>query len=185
MLGRRRSDVVGGAREAAVVVRAADRRRGEDGLCGNQPSCGAPEIDFHTASDRELRDAPVVVRVPVVVAEMFVVVGPSILGRLRRSREAIALYRKTLPVVARVHGESDQLTLIMMNNYGGALYEDPRATLDDFREAVNTLEETERTARRVLGGAHPLMLSLESNLREAQAALRSREAGKKVVFVKK
>ena len=81
MLGRRRSDVVGGAREAAVVevvVRAADRRRGEDGLCGNQPaSCGAPEIDFHTAADRELRDAPVVVRVPVVVAEMFVIVGPT------------------------------------------------------------------------------------------------------------
>ena len=31
----------------------------------------------------------------------------------------------------------------------------PRATLDDLREAVRTLEETERTARRVLGGAHP------------------------------
>ena len=79
VLGRRRG-VVGGAREAPVVevvVRAADRRRGEDGLCGNQPSCGTPEIDFHTASDRELRNAPVVVRVPVVVAEMFVVVGPS------------------------------------------------------------------------------------------------------------
>ena len=39
--------------------------------------CGTLEIDFHTAPDRELRDAPVVVRVPVVVAEMFVVVGPS------------------------------------------------------------------------------------------------------------
>ena len=39
--------------------------------------CGTLEIDFHTAPDRELRDAPVVVRVPVVVAEMFVVVGPT------------------------------------------------------------------------------------------------------------
>ena len=56
VLGRRRGVVVGDAREAPVVevvVRAADRRRGEDGLCGNQPSCGAPEIDFHTASDRD------------------------------------------------------------------------------------------------------------------------------------
>ena len=28
-------------------------------------------------------------------------------------------------------------------------------TLDDLRESVTTLEETARTARRVLGGAHP------------------------------
>ena len=44
-------------REAPVVVRAVDRRRAQDGC--------------------ELRNAPVVVRVPVVVAEMFVVVGPT------------------------------------------------------------------------------------------------------------
>ena len=98
----------------------------------------------------------------------------SILGRLRRSREAIALYRKTLPAVARAYGESDQLTLIMMNNYGAALYEDDCATLDDISEATSTLVKTARTARRVLGGAHPLMLSIETNLRDAQAALRSR-----------
>ena len=29
------------------------------------------------------------------------------------------------------------------------------ATPDDFREAMTTLEETARTARRVLGAAHP------------------------------
>ena len=98
----------------------------------------------------------------------------SILGRLRRSREAIALYRKTLPAVARAYGESDQLTLIMMNNYGAALYEDDCATLDDISEATSTLVKTARTARRVLGGAHPLMLSIEKNMRDAQAALRSR-----------
>ena len=40
-------------------------------------------------------------------------------------------------------------------NYARALYEDVGATLDDLREAVATLEDTERTARRVLGGAHP------------------------------
>ena len=33
-----------------------------------------------------------------------------------------------------------------------ALYQDPRATLDDLREAVTTLEDTERIARRVFGG---------------------------------
>ena len=30
------------------------------------------------------------------------------------------------------------------------------STLGDLREAVTRLEETERTARRVLGGAHPV-----------------------------
>jgi len=49
------------------------------------------------------------------------------------------------------------------------------ATLDDVREAVATLVETERTARRVLGGAHPLTSGIENNLRLAQAALRARE----------
>ena len=33
--------------------------------------------------------------------------------------------------------------------------EDDAATLDDLREAVTTLEDAERIARRVLGGAHP------------------------------
>ncbi len=49
------------------------------------------------------------------------------------------------------------------------------ATLDDFREAVSTLEEIERTARRVLGGAHPLAVDIERYLRNARATLAARE----------
>ena len=56
-----------------------------------------------------------------------------------------------------------------------ALYEDPNATLDDLREAVTTLEEIERTARRVLGGAHPTTDAVERCLRKARAALRARK----------
>ena len=52
---------------------------------------------------------------------------------------------------------------------------DPGATLDDLREAVTTLEETARIARRVLGGAHPTAVGIEHRLREARAALRARE----------
>ena len=48
---------------------------------------------------------------------------------------------------------------------------DPGATLDDFREAVTTLGEIERTARRVLGGTHPLTKGIEDDLRNARAAL--------------
>ena len=52
---------------------------------------------------------------------------------------------------------------------------DTGATLDDLREAVTTLDETERTARRVLGGAHPVTVDIAKSLREARAALRARE----------
>ena len=49
------------------------------------------------------------------------------------------------------------------------------ATHEDLREAVTTLEETERIARRVLGGAHPLVVRIEFVLRQSRAALRARE----------
>ena len=52
---------------------------------------------------------------------------------------------------------------------------DPGATLDELREAVTTLEDTERRARRVLGGAHPDVGLLELSLRGARATLAARE----------
>ena len=52
---------------------------------------------------------------------------------------------------------------------------DVDATLNDLREAVTTLEETDRTARRVLGGAHATTAEIELSLRNARAALRARE----------
>ena len=59
--------------------------------------------------------------------------------------------------------------------YARALYFEPSATLDDLREAATTLEDAERIARRVLGGAHPITVDMEANLRLARAALRARE----------
>ena len=59
--------------------------------------------------------------------------------------------------------------------YAAALCNDPGATLDDLREAVTTLEDTERTARRLLGGAHPITFSIDRDLRIARAALSARE----------
>ena len=56
-----------------------------------------------------------------------------------------------------------------------SLCADPAATLDDLREAATMLEEIEPTARRVLGGAHPLTGGIERRLRDARAALRARE----------
>ncbi len=75
----------------------------------------------------------------------------------------------------RVLGESDELTLKMRWNYALSLYTDPAATLDDGREAVETLEEVERTARRVLGGEHPFTVEIELHLRTSRDAVHARE----------
>ena len=80
-----------------------------------------------------------------------------------------------MPVARRVLGENDEAMLRMRWCYAEALYKDPAATLDDLRDAVTTLEETERIARRVFGGAHPLSNSFEYHLLEARAVLRARE----------
>ena len=95
--------------------------------------------------------------------------------QLQRQKEAKALLRKTLPVARRVLGENDETTLRMRWYYAEALYNDPGATLDDLHEAVTTLEDTNRIARRVLGNAHPTTNGSEAALRLAQAALRARE----------
>ena len=95
---------------------------------------------------------------------------------LRRFEEARSLMRKTIPVARRVLGESNELSIKLRWSYTEALYLDAGATLDDLREAVTTLEDAERIARRVLGGAHPVIVDMERSLRVARAALRAREA---------
>ena len=94
---------------------------------------------------------------------------------LKRFEEARRLLRKTMPVARRVLGENDDLTLRMRWIYAQSLYLDDDATLDDLREAVNTLEDAGQIARRVLGGAHPVTTGMEVSLQDAQAALRARE----------
>ena len=59
--------------------------------------------------------------------------------------------------------------------FRGYPHNDDAATLEDLREAVTTLEETERIARRVFGGEHPLTVTFEWDLGDARAALRARE----------
>ena len=99
----------------------------------------------------------------------------SCLLDLQRFEEARSFLRKTVPVARRSLGESYVLTLIMRTVYAKALYKDAGATLGDLREAVKTLEETDRIAHRVIGGAHPTRLEFERKLRAARAALRARE----------
>ena len=98
-------------------------------------------------------------------------------AQLQRFEEAKSLLRKTIPVAWRVLGETSELMHRMKKVYADTLYMDPTATLDDLREAVTTLEETEPLARRVLGGVHPLTVDIERELRSVRAVLRARESG--------
>ena len=99
----------------------------------------------------------------------------SSLFDLQRFKEAKELLRKTIPVGRRVLGDSQERVLNMRSSYAEVLYLDDGATHDDLREAVTTLEDTTRIARRVLGGAHPFTVNHEQSLRNARAALSARE----------
>ena len=81
-----------------------------------------------------------------------------------------------LVVVRDFYGEvALRLTLRVRTIYATLLCEDDGATLDDCREAVTTLEDVARTARRVLGGSHPITTGIERELQGVRAALRARE----------
>ena len=100
----------------------------------------------------------------------------AVLANLRRFEEAKSLLRKTIPVAQRVLGEGDSTTLRMRKCYAMWLVVSNGATLGDLREALTTLEDTTRTARRVLGGAHPLTVNIEGCLRDTRE-LSARETG--------
>jgi len=101
----------------------------------------------------------------------------SLIG-LKRFEGSKSVLRKSILVARRVLGESNNtaLRLRLSWNYARALYEDG-ATLDDLnlREAVTTLDDTDRIARRVLGGSHPLTTQIEEELQNARGILRARE----------
>ena len=63
----------------------------------------------------------------------------------------------------------------MRSVYAEALFCDSGATLDDLREAVTTLEDTERTARRVFGSSHPLTKGIGTFLQISRMELAARE----------
>ena len=61
-------------------------------------------------------------------------------------------------------------------DYANALWQDDGATLDELREAVETLADAERIARRVMGGAHPTTKIIEEILKSVRATLHDRES---------
>ena len=99
----------------------------------------------------------------------------SSLANLRRFKETKLLLRRMMPVTRRVLGDDHDLMLSLRTNYALSLYRDPASTLTDLHEAKTTLEETERTARRVFGLSHPHVTNIALHLRDARRALRARE----------
>ena len=93
---------------------------------------------------------------------------------LERYAEAKSLLRKMIPLARRVLGESDALHFRMRKIFAITLYEPPDATRGDLREAVAELEDLEPTARRMLGGAHPLVVAIERNLDESRETFYAR-----------
>ena len=61
-------------------------------------------------------------------------------------------------------------------NYARALYLNTGAALDDLREAVTTLEDTVRIARRVFGNSNPFTEGIQIEQHNARAVLRARES---------
>ena len=95
---------------------------------------------------------------------------------LERFEEAKSLLRKTIPVARRVLGSCHIDTLKLNWLLARARYQDPSATPNDLRESLTMLEDTARTAWRVLGGVHPTVTGIEMCLRNARIVLRVREA---------
>ena len=100
----------------------------------------------------------------------------SSLYDLKRYGEAKTLLRKTISVARRVRGDSRELTLKMRWLYAVALHHDPDATLDDVREAVETLESVAPSWKRIFGPAHPETAQVQVAVANARKALAAHAA---------
>ena len=99
----------------------------------------------------------------------------SSLCSLGRFEDAKSLLRKIMPVARRELGEENETMLRMRELYAMTLCLENGGTLDNIREAVATMEDVERIARRVLGGAHPLAVDFVLDLQNARAVLAARD----------
>ena len=90
---------------------------------------------------------------------------------LRRYEEAKALLRKAIPVARRVLGEGHTITLRSRWVYALALGRNDGATLDDLREAVETLESVAPVWTRIFGEAHPDTPMVQGALANARKKL--------------
>ena len=98
------------------------------------------------------------------------------LHHMKRFEEVRSLLRKTMPVARRVLGDNHEMTLKMRWNYARVLYLDEGASLDDRREAVQTLESVAHSWKRIFGPAHPETPKAQEALKYAREALAASQA---------
>ena len=96
--------------------------------------------------------------------------------RFGRHEEASSLMRKIIPVARRIIGETKITTLRIRWLYALALFEHDAATLDDLREAVDSLDSVARLWTRVFGASHPETPNIQLALNKAREALATRAA---------
>ena len=164
MLGHRRSGVVGGAREApVVVVRAAARRRGEDGLCCAMQVLGSGLSEAKHHEDalhvkeaqlsmmRRLGDS----EDNMLIMQMNLAISYLRLGRLE---EALQMKRDVYSGHSRHRdlGPLHQNTLKAALNLSTAL-----VNAGDYAEARAFTRDQTELARRALGADHPVTLDFQ------------------------
>ena len=103
----------------------------------------------------------------------------NILENLDRYEEASSLMRKYIPVARRVLGEGHTITLRSRWVYALALGRNDGATLDDLREAVETLESLTPLWTRVFGASHPETPKMQRALKEARFRARNTLASRR------
>ena len=89
----------------------------------------------------------------------------------RGARRIVVRSTYWLPSYASRASSLDRASCI----YAKALHDDDSATLEELRESVEILEDTERTTRRMLGNTHPMTKGIELALQKSRDALRARE----------
>ena len=89
----------------------------------------------------------------------------------KRFDETKSLLRKVIPMARRVLTDSHEITLKMRWTLAMALHDDPSSTLDDVREAVETLESVIRFWKRVFGNLHPETQKVQNALDIARMKL--------------
>ena len=107
----------------------------------------------------------------------------SSLTDLRHFEEARPLLRKTMPVARRVLGENHEITISLTKTYARVLSDAPGATIHERVEAVRTLDEADRTARRVLGASHPLAVRIGRDLKKSRVAHKAWYSSKALVVL--
>ena len=89
----------------------------------------------------------------------------------KKYKEAVAV-----AVEACADDKTKVITLRIRWVYALALYNDKGATLDNLREAVETLDSVAQLWKRVFGEAHPETPSVQAALANAREALAARAA---------